>query len=71
MFIWIVVYASVAQQVERTAVNRDVGGSSPLRSVSCGNFLEYFLDSLVFIKDKNAGEIDKQFPEVRVLSEAF
>jgi hypothetical protein len=33
MLFLIVVYASVAQQVERTAVNRDVGGSSPLRSV--------------------------------------
>lgn len=27
-------YALVAQQVERTAVNRDVGGSSPPRSVA-------------------------------------
>jgi hypothetical protein len=27
-------YAFVAQQVERTAVNRDVGGSSPPESVS-------------------------------------
>ena len=26
-------YAFVAQQVERTAVNRDVGGSSPPESV--------------------------------------
>ena len=33
MLFLIVVYASVAQQVERTAVNRDVGGSSPLRDV--------------------------------------
>ena len=29
----IVCYASVAQQVEHTAVNRVVGGSSPPRSV--------------------------------------
>lgn len=27
-------YAFVAQQVERTAVNRDVGGSSPPKSVA-------------------------------------
>ncbi len=33
MLFLIISYASVAQQVERTAVNRDVGGSSPLRSV--------------------------------------
>ena len=32
-------YVSVAQQVERTAVNRDVGGSSPLRDV-VSNFIK-------------------------------
>ena len=34
MLFLIVHYAFVAQQVERTAVNRDVGGSSPPESVS-------------------------------------
>lgn|GEM_PF-3352330 len=37
----IVVYAFVAQQVERTAVNRDVGGSSPPESVREPFFQNY------------------------------
>ena len=43
MLFWIFVCALVAQQVERTAVNRDVGGSSPLPDV----FLLY--DFRIFI----------------------